>query len=275
MKTIYKYTNYRKYLKDFYEEKKSLEGYTYRDFAKQAGMNSSSWLMHLIKGSKNLSNETAVKVAKVLGLHKTEIEYFEMLVCFTQAKTNEIKDHYYQKMIALKKRLNIVKISEEHYEYYTKWYHPVIRSLVTKIDFKDDYVMLAKKVLPVITPAEAKKSVILLEKLGFIKKDPSGKWLQKNLVISTGDEVSSLNVVNYHKQVCKLAEDAFDRSSREWRDISALTLGINKEDFLKIKSEIQAFRKKIMSIAQDSKDADRVYQLNFQFFPTSKLEENK
>jgi len=42
MKKIFSYTNYHALLKDFYEEKKSLSGYSYRDFSTQAGMNSSS-----------------------------------------------------------------------------------------------------------------------------------------------------------------------------------------------------------------------------------------
>ena len=79
--------------------------------------------------------------------------------------------------------------------------------------------------------------------------------------------------MNYHKQVSKLAEDAFDRCSKDLRDISALTLGINKSDFKKIKARIQEFRKEIMDIAKNSENDDRVYQLNFQFFPVSKSRE--
>jgi len=273
MKKIFSYTNYRTLLKDFYEEKKSSGGYTYRDFSEQAGMNSSSWLLHLIKGTKNLSEQTAVKVAEVLKLKKKETEYFLLMVQFTQAKTSDEKNNVYKQMIALKRRLKVIKITEEQYQYYTKWYHPVIRSLVSKVDFGDDYSLLAKKLLPVITPAEVKKSVNLLKKLGFIKKCENGKWIQNSSVLSTGDEVTSLNVVNYHKQVSKLAEDAFDRCSKDIRDISALTLGINKADFKRIKARIQEFRKEIMDIAKNSENDDRVYQLNFQFFPVSKWEE--
>jgi uncharacterized protein (TIGR02147 family) len=273
MKKIFEYTNFRSYLKDFYEfKKKSREGYTFRDFSAQAGMNSSSWLMHLIKGTKNLSNETTLKVAKVLGLTYEESQYFELLVHFTQSKSNDVRDYFYKKMLAFKRTLNIVELRDEQYDYYTKWYHPVVRSLVSKVAFGDNYAQLARKLVPRITAAEAKKSVQLLERLGLIKKDGSGRWVQTAAVVSTGDEVMSLNVVNYHKQVSKLAEGAFDRSSQESRDISALTMGIGKEDFLRIKAKVQAFRKEIMEIAANAENPDRVYQMNFQFFPVSEWE---
>jgi|WetSurMetagenome_2_1015567.scaffolds.fasta_scaffold37564_2 uncharacterized protein (TIGR02147 family) len=274
MNSIFQYTSYRTFLRDYYKEKKSGEGFTYRDFSKIAGMNSSSWLLHLIKGTKNLSNESILKVSKALGLPASEAEYFELLVHFTQAKDNDTKDYFYRKMLACKKSLNMSRISEEQYDYYTKWYHPVVRSLVSKVEFHNDYVLLAARLVPRITAAEAKKSVALLVKLGLIKKDYSGKWMQADPILSTGDEVMSLNIVNYHKQVSRLAENAFDRSSRDERDISALTLGVSSEAFNRIKARLQSFRKEIMEIAKESDNPDRVFQLNLQFFPVSRQEES-
>jgi uncharacterized protein (TIGR02147 family) len=233
-------------------------------------MNSTSWLLHLIKGTKNLSPDTTQRIAKALKMSKAEADYFELMVPFTQAKTNAAKDQVFQRMLALKRKLKITRIGEEQYDYYLKWYHPVVRSLVTKVDFGDDFALLGRCLVPAISAAEAKKSVRLLEKLGLILKGEGGRYVHQNAVVSTGDEVGSLNVINYHKQVSRLAEAAHDRSPREERDISALTLGISAEDFAAIKGRIQAFRKEIMEMALASKDADRVYQLNFQFFPVGK-----
>ena len=275
MKNVFQYTNYRDYLRDYYEGRKQAEGYTYRDFAQDTGMNSSSWLLHLIKGVKNLSDESAPKIAAALKLKKREVDYFLLLVKFTQARRSDEKDEVFQQMIQLKKKLRLIKISETQYEYYTKWYYPVVRSLVNKVDFGDDYAKLARQLLPAITPQEARKSITLLKRLGFIKKDESGKWVQAEAVISTGSEVSSLCVVNYHKQVSKLAGAAFDNIPKEHRDISALTLGISKADFERIRDRIQDFRREIVEIARSSESADRVYQLNFQLFPVSSCGEDE
>jgi uncharacterized protein (TIGR02147 family) len=273
VKSIFEYTNYRLLLKDYYEERKEKEGFTYRDFSKLAEMNSTSWLLHLIKGTKNLSAGSLLRVAKALKLNKAETEYFELLVPFTQARTNGAKDHYFGRMLGLKRKLKIARIGEEQYEYYTKWYHPVIRSLATKADFgtgpdgEPDYARLAHCLVPPIPAREAKKSIKLLEKLGLIARGPEGKWVQASAIISTGDEVASLNVVNYHRQVSRLAEDAHDLSPRDARDISALTLGVGEAEFRKIKARIQEFRKEMIDIALSADSADRVYQLNLQFFP--------
>lgn len=266
---IFDYTNYRDFLRDFYAEKKRVDGYTYRDFSKRAGMNSSSWLFLLIKGVKNLTPESIIRVGQALDLKKKEMDYFELLVHFTQAKTNDTKNHYYQRMLTLKKKLHMVTITEEQYEYFSTWYHPVIRSLITKAEFGDDYGILGRLCIPSITAREAEKSVELLLRLGFIKKTEDGKYVQSSTVLSTGDEVKHLNMVNYHQEVAKLASESFDRMPADLRDLSSLTMGINKADYERIKEKIREFRKEVMKIAQESTEEDRVCQLNFQLFHVS------
>ena len=277
MKSIYDYTNYRLFLKEYYEAQKAEKGFTYRDFARLAGMNSTSWLLHLIKGTKNLSAESVIRVAKAIKLNKAETEYLEMMVPFTQARTNGEKDRYYQRMLGMKRKLKIAKLGEEQYDYYTKWYHPAVRSMVSKVDFSDgdgghDFSILGRCLIPPIPARDARKSVLCWRSWACIARDSHGRFSQSSAMISTGDEVASLNVVNYHKQVSRLAEGAHDLSAKEERDISALTLGINEADFLRIKARIQAFRKEIMEMAAASEHPDRVYQLNFQMFPVGKAD---
>lgn len=267
---LYKYSNYREFLKDYYQEKKASDGLTYRAFAELVGINSSSWLMHLINGRKNISSESIVKICKALNFEKKQIQYFELIVNFTQAKNNETKNHYFNQIIDFKKKLHLVSIREDQFEYYSKWYHPVIRSLISKIPFTNNYTTLAKSLLPTITAAEAKRSVQLLTKLELIRQLPDGTWTQSNPLISTGDDIQSLNIVNYHKEVAHLAADAHDLVPREQRDISALTLGVSEQDFSLIRERIRDFRKEILKIASESNHPDRVVQLNFQLFQVSK-----
>ncbi len=271
MKSIYEYHSYRDYLRDFYEERKARVGFSYRDFSRKAGVNSTAWLHHLIRGTKNLSKASAARVADVLELKGDKREYFIALVQFTQAKTSEQKDSLYQNMLAIKQRSAAGHITAQQYEYFKRWYHPVVRSLVNKVQFGDDCYHLARAVTPPISPKQARQSIKLLSRLGMIERDENGVWQQSKPVIDTDDEVNSLNIINYHKQVAELAREAHDRSSREQREISAATLGIGEKEFLVIKRKIQELRKEIMEIARNAEIADRVYQINFQFFPVSKL----
>jgi len=268
---LFDYTNYRLFLRDYYQFHKREHGLTCRQFAARAGLRSSAWLTHLIKGTRNISEESSLRISEALEITPEQRGYFQMLVRFNQARTAEEKNKAYLEVLRFKESLDIVQIVDRHYEYYTQWYHPVIRSLVSKVNFGDDFGLLGRSCVPAITPKAARASVRLLEKLGLIRKQPDGRWTQTDHVISTGDEVYSVNIVNYHKEVAGLAKNAFDRCSREVREISALTLGIDEATFRTIKSRIQSFRKEIVELARNSSTSDRVYQMNFQLFPVSRI----
>ncbi|MCP4697620.1 MAG: TIGR02147 family protein, partial [Gammaproteobacteria bacterium] len=87
---------------------------------------------------------------------------------------------------------------------------------------------------------------------------------------TTGDEFRTLAIRNFHQQNLDIANKAMDQTQAEKRDISSLVLGLSSEGFSKVKWEIQAFRKKLLDIAESDKKMTGVYHVNFQLFPTSK-----
>ena len=55
MKPITEYTDYRKVIQDFFDEKKRTSAFTWRNFAKSAGFSSAIFLKYVCEGKKNLS----------------------------------------------------------------------------------------------------------------------------------------------------------------------------------------------------------------------------
>jgi uncharacterized protein (TIGR02147 family) len=82
--------------------------------------------------------------------------------------------------------------------------------------------------------------------------------------------VQSLAVQHFHAEAMKLAEQALRNLPRDKRNISGLTLGISQETYDKVCLEVQECQKRIVDIAEKDAAADRVYQLNFHFFPVSR-----
>jgi uncharacterized protein (TIGR02147 family) len=144
---------------------------------------------------------------------------------------------------------------------------------VTFFDFKDDYEALAKKVQPPISARQAKESVRLLLKLGLIKKTKNG-LIQTDPIITTGDEVASLAVQNFHLQNMVLAAESIDTCPSQERDISCLVLGLSKQGFENLKEETQTYRKRVLQIARDDNNIDRVYHVTIGVFPTSRKGEH-
>jgi uncharacterized protein (TIGR02147 family) len=274
MPDICRYTEYKKFLQDYYEEARSKNpGFSYRVFSQKAGIKSRGFLYNVLQGRRSLSKSNIFGLTQAMRLNKDESDYFENLVAFNDAATLKERNHFYERLSAIKLSGDTAwkpQITRsEQFEYYSKLHYSVVRSLIDLHGFDGDYDMLAKSVRPRITPGQARKAVELLERLGFIKKQKNGCYMVTGKSITTEPEVESLAVLNLHKQAGELALKALDELPKDQRNVSGVTLGISKKVYEHVCEEIEAFRMRLLQIAEADEAADSVYQLNFQFFPVS------
>ena len=276
MAQIYEYMDYRQYLHDFFEEKKrALRFYSYRLFSQKAGFRSPNFLQLVIKGKRNLSKESVYKFTKALGLNRKEADYFENLIFFNQSKTLEEKRVYLEKIMKYRAQCDPRKIEEAEYAYYSHWYNPVVRELVEALDFKDDFNRLCAAVVPSITGAEAAKSVDLLLKLQFIERKDDGTYAKTAPSLSTGPQVRSVAIANYHRSMLQLASDSLERFDPSDRDITSLTLSLSEETRKAMIERLQQFRRELLDMAEQDEKTGRVIQINFQIFPLSRPYEGR
>jgi uncharacterized protein (TIGR02147 family) len=240
----FEYLNYRKLLKDLYDDRKaSNPNFSYRFIAQKVGFTSAGFFTNIIQGKRNISPEFIFKFAEVFKLKKSETEYFELLVNFDQAKDHSRKRFYFEKILGHKK--SRIKITDaQQYEFYSTWYYTAIRELIDIFPFKGDFEDLARRVSPPIKPAEAKKAVELLEQIGFIRKNSDGVYEQTDTFISTGYEAQSVAITNFLIAMADRAKEAIDRYPRDKRDISALTFTLSGEGFAAIEERLKSFRRK-------------------------------
>jgi hypothetical protein, TIGR02147 len=271
-KKIFEYLDYRGFLKDYYNAKKEANpAFSLRVFSDKIGFKAKDFISRVMNGDKNLSSQSIPKVASGLRLGKHETEFFVALVKFNQAETTEERNGAFEEMQAV---LKVVRFAEKqhllgHTQYmvYSHWRHLTIRSLIGMYGFDGDYETLARRVHPRITAEEAKKSVKLLEDCQLINKNKNGKYELTESAITTGDRTSKLALRGFHQQCLKLAADSIDRDPPGKRHISGLTLGISQEGYERIVERINAFRKEIALIAEEDKNSDKVFQLQFALFP--------
>jgi uncharacterized protein (TIGR02147 family) len=126
-------------------------------------------------------------------------------------------------------------------------------------------------VSPPITPVEAKKAIELLIAMGFICKNKDGWFEQIDPFISTGYEAPLVATTNFLLSTMDLAKQAIDRYPRDRRDISALSFSVSGEGYKAIEERLKTFRREVLEIAKADKNRDRIYHVNFQIFPISRL----
>lgn len=142
---IYKFTDYRKFLKKHIE---SLPNNGHGELAKIAKnlRISTTMISQVIKGSKHLSQEMAADLADYLKLNSTEFEYFILLIDYERAgsqnlklklkdRIEKIKKHYAKigSRILTNKELSI----EQKVQYYSDWTYAAVFNMAATGELND------------------------------------------------------------------------------------------------------------------------------------------
>ena len=273
---IYNYFDYREYLRAaFLWRKQEIKGFSHRLFSREAGIASPNYLLRVLKGTRNLGSGYVAKFCRALGLHRNETRYFTTLVSFNSENNIDKKEKLLRDLLSLRCRRGIFKIDDKKLRFFGKWYYPVIRELAVILDCRDDFNLLARNCVPRITSQQAKNAVGYLLKNGFLKKDAGGRYVRTEPVISSGDEVRSTVLRNYHRQTLAQSIEALDKVDLENRDISSLTLSVSRKTYFLLKKEIQEFRKRLLGLAREDAGPEMVCLAGFQLIPRSKIHPDK
>ncbi|PWJ62724.1 MULTISPECIES: TIGR02147 family protein [unclassified Fibrobacter] len=267
---VLQYTNYRVYLRDYYEYKKSTTAaFSLRFFAEKAGLSSHAHLKLTIDGKRNITKNTVTKLIHGLGLENQRAAYFESLVFFNQATTDEDKKVYYAQLVKASPRSKLHKMDKAQLRIFKEWHHSAILEMVGLKDFRPIPDQISKRLRGLITPAQATESLNLLLELGLLVKTANG-YRQSNPLITTDDEVQDIMVKMYHNQMLALSARMLNDLPGPERDVSALTFGIKRSDFANLKKHLQLMRKELLDFSAKAGEAEDVVQINLQLFPLTR-----
>ncbi len=267
---VLQYTNYRVYLRDYYEyKKKTVSAFSLRFFAEKAGLSSHAHLKLAIDGKRNITKNTVTKLIHGLGLENQRAAYFESLVFFNQATTDEDKKIYYAQLVKASPRSKLHKMDSAQLRIFKEWHHSAILEMVGLKDFRPIPEQISKRLRGLITPAQATESLNLLLELGLLVKTANG-YRQSNPLITTDDEVQDIMVKMYHNQMLALSTRMLNDLPGEERDVSALTFGIKRSDFANLKKHLQLMRKELLDFSAKAGEAEEIVQINLQLFPLTR-----
>jgi len=276
---IFGYVDYRRYLADYYrEQKKRRPAFSYRFFSTRAGLNSTGLYKDVVDGRQSLGRSLIRRFSKAIGHTEREAAYFENLVFFCEATTVEERTEYYRRMLA-SCGPRTVRVEADRFEYYSQWYYSAIRALVSCGDFKGDYAGLARRLDPPVRAADARKAVQLLVRLGFVRKNAADAYEVSDQIVTTGrlgdsDPVRKLRIVKFQNEMMDLARQALERVPSQRMEMSTVTVSVSAQTANMIKDEVAALRRKVLKMAEEDQAPSRVYQLNHQFFPMSRIEDD-
>ena len=246
MKPIVEYQDYRIFMSDYYEERKRSSAFSWREFAKIAGFTSPSYLKLVCEGKSSLSRVTMERVAVAMGLVGYEVDYFKAMVNFGNAKKDVAKRRYFDEM------------------------HAIASAHKVRVIDKAAFGEIAKMCNQDISAYEVRKSLIFLERTGLLKKVGEETYEQTEKSVKGSKEGLPIAIRSMHREMGRLAVDSLEKFDSSERNVTGITMGLNREAYEKIVDELDDCRKKIVAIAAECGELDQVYRLNLQLFPLTK-----
>jgi len=269
MKTIFEYLDYRSYLKDVYEERKSESPfYSYRVMAESFGLFPSN-VFRILHGDAHLPARCQSRALDVLGLSGRSAEYFQMLIAYSREKSEKARMAILEKALALRD-VSRRSLEERELEYFQHWWTSVVRAQLELSDGRAEPSEMGASLSPAVAPEDVMASLELLKELGLVKKASSGRLFPTDAHLTAGGEAKARAVHGFQRQIMSLASEALARFPVEERDVSTLTLTVDERAFGEIREMIRECRRQIQKRVEESLGADRVMHLAMAFFPAAR-----
>lgn len=273
---VFDFLDYRTFLKEFVQwRRETCHGTSLRQVASKIGIDH-SLLTKIIQSTRHVSPSSIPALCAWMKLDEQRSAYFEELVAYARARSDEAVRRHFEKLLSLKP-VEKRRLEAAHYEYFRSWHHVVVRSLLDWYEFYgEDWEALGAMLTPPIPGRVAQESVELLQSLGLVERDLSGRYKPSSSHLSTGERWHSAAVRTFQREVIRLSEGAVERVPKELRDISTITVALSSDCLEEVREVLREARAKVVKIAdrRPPEDSDAVYQLNLQWFPVTRPAKN-
>lgn len=194
---IFAYSDFRPFIRDYYGIRhKANRNFSHRFVARMLGEKSPSFLQKLIDNERRLNPHQVEVIVRLFGMAEHEAKYFRVLYLFSTATTRTERELYLDQLVSLNHTPRR-EISSDLREYYSNWFNPAIRSVLSVERFGNDYKRLANSIRPKISASQAQDAIKLLAKLKLICMDSEGHWIPSDEGLFTKDAFHDVFVQGY------------------------------------------------------------------------------
>lgn len=266
MPPIHEYDNYRKYLGDFYAEKKAgPRGFSYEIFSRLAGLKSANYMKLVIDGKRNLTVTNIHLVARALKLTLLETRYFEALVLHNQAKQNHERAYYQTRIRELKQNTGEVQVKRVRIEeLIAAYYYPAVVVCLHELPIADATQVIQKKTG--LNEIQIETALKALRSKGFILEKDGRFFLSDKYLLLHDQTMSDQIHKNFLQAQLQFSQRTLEKRYAKDAKFFSQTFTTAASLFPNYVEKLTKFIDELMNEA-NLQPAEQVLQLNIQFFP--------
>jgi uncharacterized protein (TIGR02147 family) len=262
--------DYRSYLKAVFKGRSQTNPrYSLRAFARDLGI-SAGRLSLVLNNKQGLSVGRAKDIAEKLSLSGKALEAFCLLVEQADSRS-KIQRNEAQKKLDNVDLFQYKVLPDDAFRMVSDWYHYALHRLLQMKITPSDTRYLAKRLG--ISEEEVSAAIERMKRLGLLN-DVKGRLKAVVTRLTTTNNVPSIAIRRYTKQLINKALVAIDKQGVEERDISTITLAINDKNIDQFRDLIKKFRRSMDQAATaesmlSASPPNELYCLSIQFFRLS------
>jgi uncharacterized protein (TIGR02147 family) len=256
--------NSRDFLRDLVSERiRRNPAYSLKAFAQKVGV-SQGFLSEVLAGKKNLSVESAAKIASRLELPPTHAEYFSLLIQLEAARDPSYREAIVQRINTLHPQWKVYDLSLDAFRVISEWYHFPIIDLTEMDGFAFSAQAVADRLG--VSPLEIEAAIQRLLRLELLIVTPTGAIRKTKDHFLAESAVPTEAILQFHRKILEklmLALPSQGKSQRLSRtDIVLIDPDLQDE----VEKIIDDTANRIVALASQSQRKSRVSALTVHFF---------
>lgn len=256
-------------LKKYNRDSEGVKIFTLNDLSKRLGYKSPSLLSMIANGKRLPSNEILEVLFEEWKVESAQREIIRLrLEIEKRIKKNKPAVGLIARLAKIDKKSKYQMIDLDAFNSIKEWHNLVLQMLVTTPGFKEDYTQISYQLKRKVTPAQVRKGIETLIKVGLIKRNSKTGELESATPDSSNEtthDIPSEAIREHHKGMISRALEAVDEQTVDERHLNALTMKFNREKKDEAKTFILNFVKEFNDKFFDAHSND-IHQLNVQFF---------
>lgn len=269
--SVFDFPSFGDFLTAFVQEKKQKDSnFSFTVLARLLKVRSPSLLAMIARGERFPQLDLLAKISEYIKLSEAEAAYVDALVGFQKSKDPATKEKFAERLRILNPSNDRVVLELDAFSYIAQWHHLSILELTNLPHFVESTEVISQWLGTTVSPDMVAQSLELLQRLGLLQRDDSGRLRRTVKILKTPTNIPSASVRLFHKQMMMRAHQAIDRQSVEERIFLGLTIPIAQENLNSAHKRIREFWDAFASeFYQKSSAPDEVYHLGVHLFRVS------
>lgn len=236
--------------------------YSLRAFARDLGV-SPSWLSDFMLEKKGMSEHTAVRIGRTLGMTPSEEKVFLLSAKARHARSPGERAAA-QKELNSFKRTKTFSMKPDDFLKTGTWYHQAILELTELESFTHHELEIAERLrLPLPT---IRRALADLQEAGLLEFQ-NGKMKACYPETESTQDIPSVAIRKYHEQILQKGVKALHEQAFDQREYGSATFAFDASRIKEAKAVLRNFQKRFSDeFYKNSENKDSVYQFSFQFF---------